>query len=415
MKSSQKDILFLCQFFYPEYISSAMLPFDTAKYLASLGYTIGSLVGYPKEYSKNQHCPIREQVDGVEIRRIRYLHFSRVGKASRLINYFSFTFHAWLHIREIRNYKTVMVYSDPPILPVAALRAKRKFGTKIIFVVYDVYPEVAYASCALHSKSIISKVMNLINRKLYSVADYVIAISEEMKEYLLERRPELSPERIITIYNWAIEKEKKPDSDEYRQFGYREGQFIVSYLGNLGTCQDIETILEAAEILKDDERVRFLIAGHGNKKDLVTKRISEIGLQNIQILNFLTGESFQQVGAISSSCIVSLEKGLQGTCATSKYYQYLQNGKPVLVIMDKTSYVAKEVEKEKIGYSIKNGDSRGLKNAILAMAENPDECKAMGVRAKELYIAKYSYESAMGKYKQLVKKVLEQETCSSMV
>ena len=51
----KKDILFLCQFFYPEHNSSATLPFDTAQYLANHGFSVDALCGYPKEY-KPCHC-----------------------------------------------------------------------------------------------------------------------------------------------------------------------------------------------------------------------------------------------------------------------------------------------------------------------------------------------------------------------
>ena len=58
----------------------------------------------------------------------------------------SFTLSVLLHIFEIKDYQAVIVYSNPPVLPIAAILANRLFKTKIIFVSYDVYPEVAYAS-----------------------------------------------------------------------------------------------------------------------------------------------------------------------------------------------------------------------------------------------------------------------------
>lgn len=66
MGNTKKDILFLCQFFYPEYNSSATLPFDTAKYLASHGFMVDGLVGYPKEYSVDKHLPLEETVDRLQ-------------------------------------------------------------------------------------------------------------------------------------------------------------------------------------------------------------------------------------------------------------------------------------------------------------------------------------------------------------
>lgn len=404
--STKKDILFLCQFFYPEYNSSATLPFDTAKYLASHGFTIDGLVGYPKEYSVDKHLPLEETVEGVGIKRIKYMQLGRVGMVSRLINYFSFTFRAWIKTSYLKDYKAVIVYSNPPVLPIVPIRAKKKYGTKFVFVAYDVYPEVAYASQSLTPGSTISKVMNWINKRLYSAVDCVVALTDEMKEFLLEKRPELSPERIVTIANWAHEKESKPDHEAYERFGYKDGQFVVSYFGNMGTCQDVETMMEAAELLKDDDRVRFLIVGHGNKKDAVEARIRERDLKNVQLLDFLTGKDFQQAVAISSCCIVSLERGLKGTCAPSKFYSYLQGGQPVLAVVEKDSYLAAEVEDERIGHAVEIGDGVGLKDAIIAMVGNPDECKAMGNRAKKLYEDQYAYEVAMRKYKEMIEQLL---------
>ena len=405
--NTKKDILFLCQFFYPEYNSSATLPFDTAQYLASHGFTVDGLVGYPKEYSMDKHLPLEETVKGVHINRIKYIQAGRVGTLSRLINYFSFTLHAWLQIKYLKNYKVVIVYSNPPVLPIVPIRAKKKYGTKFIFVAYDVYPEVAYASKSLTPTSTVSKVMNWINERLYSSADCVVALTDEMKEFLLRRRSELTPDRVVTIANWAHEKESRPDHGAYERFGYGDGQFIVSYFGNMGTCQDVETMMQAAELLKDDDRVRFLIVGHGNKKEAVQARIQEKELHNVQLLDFLTGEDFQQAVAISSCCIVSLEKGLKGTCAPSKFYSYLQGGQPVLAVVEKGSYLADMVEKERIGCSVELGDGAGLKEAIVALAENPEECAAMGIRAKKLYIEQYAYEVAMEKYTKMINKILQ--------
>ena len=395
---TKRDILFLCQFFYPEYNSSATLPFDTAKYLAACGFTVDGLVGYPKEYSTDKHLPLEETADNVHIKRLKYIQLNRVGKFGRLVNYFSFTFRAWCKSAYLKKYKAVIVYSNPPVLPMIPILAKRKYGTKLVFVAYDVYPEVAYASGTLTPNSIISKTMQYINRKLYSSVDCVVALTDEMKEFLLTNRPEINAERIVTISNWAHEKERKPDQEAYQRFGYTDEQFVVSYFGNMGTCQDMETMMQAAELLKNDGRIRFLIVGHGNKKDAIQERITERKLENVKLLGFLTGKEFEQAVAVSSCCIVSLEKGLRGTCAPSKYYSYLQGGLPVLAVVEKDSYLAAEVMKEQIGYSVEIGDSESLRNAIVSMAHDRKLCTEMGMRAKKLYEDRYAYEVAMDKY-----------------
>lgn len=405
-KKAENDILFLCQFFYPEYNSSATLPFDTAKYLANNGFSVGALCGYPKEYNRSGDVPLKETVEGVEIERIRYVELDRKKKINRLINYFSFTFAAVTKVWKLKKYKTVIVYSNPPVLPIVPIIAKKLFGTKFLFVAYDIYPEVAYASKTLTSGNLIDRVMKCINKFLYKNVSHVISLTDEMKQFLLKNRKTLTPDRITTIANWAHEKKQTPNQEAYKRFGYDEGQFVVSYFGNMGTCQDMDTLLHAAELLKDDDRVRFLIVGHGNKKEKVRNVILNKGLKNVQQLDFLHGKDFEQAVAISTCCVVSLEKGLKGTCAPSKYYSYLQGGHAVLGVVEKDSYLAKEINEEQIGFAVEVGNQEGLKNAILKMVENREETIRMSEKALKLYNNQYDYEIAMKKYYVVLNSIL---------
>ena len=168
-------------------------------------------------------------------------------------------------------------------------------------------------------------------------------------------------------------------------------------------------VTSAAELLRDDSRVRFLFVGHGNKKTAAEERIREHGLDKVQLLDFLTGEDFEKAVAVSSCCVVSLEKGLMGTCAPSKYYSYLQGGHPVLAVVEKGSYLAGEIERERLGYSVEPGDAEGLCAAILALLENPAERRAMGERAAMLYEERYAYERAMEKYETMLRELLDEE------
>ena len=399
----KKDILFLCQFFYPEHNSSATLPFDTAQYLANHGFSVDALCGYPKEYSDQAHVPLREEKDGVNIQRIRYIQLGRVSKLGRLINYFSFTASAFFHLFKLRKYRSVIVYSNPPILPFIAVLGNMLFGTKIVFVAYDVYPEVAYASNSLRPDSIISKGMRWLNHQMYKRVSRVVALTDEMKEFLLEHRPELTADRVVTIANWAHEKKIEATDEAYARFGYQPGQFIVSYFGNMGICQEMETLVSAVEQMADNDKVQFLFIGHGSKKQAIAERFEKKHLKNVQMHDFLTGEAFEQAVAISSCCVVSLEKGLKGMCAPSKYYSYLQGGKAVLAVVEEGSYLEEEIEREGIGRAVAIGDAKGLVQIIWNMSLNCEKCRNMGEKALVLYKRKYVLEIGLNKYANMMK------------
>ena len=409
-KNKSKDVVFLCQYFYPEFISSAKLPFDIAKSLVDNGYSVGALCGYPKEYTYQYDCPGKETVEGVSIKRVRYSHRNRHKFAGRILNTFTFTVNSFLHIGKLRDYKCVVVISDPPILPIVAVAAKKLFKTKIVFISYDIFPEIAIATARIKKDGPFSKFMQCLNRSFTRNSDKVVALTGEMKEYIMKKRPSIAPDNIYVIPNWATESVKKnPTPENFRKMGYEKDQFVVSYFGNLGICQDMSTFLETAKLLKDNKNIQFLIAGHGNKILPTLHYINENGLDNIQLWEFLEGDAFEAAVSVSSACVVSLEKGLKGTCAPSKYYSYLRMGSAVISIGETDSYLSKEVDEEKIGCSVEVGDIKSLTEHIKYMAEHPAETAEMGRRAHQLYAEKYNKKLSLAKYNEVIASVLEEQ------
>lgn len=379
----KKDILFLCQFFYPEYVSSATLPFQTALAYAKAGYKVGALCGYPKEYS-DKKVRLKEKIRGIEIKRLKYLQLERSNFLGRLINYFSFTFAALLNVWRMKDYKYVIVYSNPPVLPIVALLGDKLFHTKIIFVAYDLYPEIAIKTGVLDSGSIISKVMRWINKELYSKAYKVVALSSEMKEFMRKNR-KIDPDKIVIIPNWDTTVRSKNDGHKNRFEEEYKGKIVISYLGNMGTCQDMETLIGAIRELKDEPKIQFLFAGHGNKKENLKEIVKREQLKNVKILDFLQGKDFEDALEISTCSVVSLEKGLVGLCVPSKTYSYIEAGIPIIAIMEESD-ITRELKIHKNGIRIINGDERTIINFLLRLLNDLDfaqELKKAAIRKRE--------------------------------
>jgi len=399
----KKDILFLCQFFYPEHNSSATLPFDTAKYLAAEGFKVDALCGYPKEYNFGGEVPLKETVDGVNINRIKYIQLGRKEKICRLINYFSFTFFALLRVFKLRNYKTVIVYSNPPILPVVPVLANMLFGTRFVFVAYDVYPEIAYASDSLRPGGMIDRIMKWLNRSIYKRVSMVVALTDEMKRFLLENRRELTEDRVTVIANWAHEEGVYNGSDAKEHFGFSNDQFVVGYFGNMGICQEMETLLGAMKELKNDPKYGFIFVGHGSKKDRVESLIREEGMDNAKLYGFLVDEEFEKALAAADCCVVSLEKGLVGMCAPSKYYSYLQAGKPVIAVVEEGSYLWCEIEDENVGKAVAIDNVESMLHAVKEMCGDKEATATMARTAQQHYESCYASEHGLGKYEEMIR------------
>ena len=400
----KKDILFLCQFFYPEYISSAQLPYETVLALRKAGFQVDALVGYPYEYLEGKEVPLRETVNGIHIHRLKYIQMDRKGFLGRLVNYFSFTFMVLLHLGEIARYKAVVVYSNPPILPWIASWAKKLFGTKLIFVAYDLYPEMAVATNSLRHGSVICRLMDHINKCVFSRADRVVALSSEMKTFILEHR-HIAAEKVAVIPNWYADEGEPVRNREDNTF--REvvnHRFVVSYFGNMGTVQDMETILGAIRILKNEPDIFFLFAGHGNKMQKLKEAVEAEGIANIAVYDFLHGQDFRDALAISDCALVSLAPGATGMCVPSKTYSYMMQGIPLLAIMDEGDIV-RDIESG-AGLWVRNGEPDKLADAIRAMGSDPEKLAAMRKKCRTIYLENYTAEIGTSKYVTLFRELL---------
>ena len=402
-----RDILFLCQFFYPEYISSAQLPYDTVRALQAAGFTVDALCGYPHEYLDGKDIPVREEIDSVRIHRLKYIQTGRAGFLGRLINYFSFTLMVLLNLFEVSRYRAVVVYSNPPILPWIASWAKVLFGTKLIFVSYDLYPEVATVTNTLREGNIICRLMNHINKCVYRRADHIVALSSEMQEFILNNRP-VTKDRVTVIPNWYRDKGALQSDNRNNPFRDKAaGRFVVSYFGNMGTMQDMETILGAIRLLKDDPEVCFLFAGHGNKMEKLKEIVLEEQISNISIYNFLHGKDFEDALAASDCAFVSLEKGATGLCVPSKTYSYMMQGIPLLAVMDPCDIV-RDIEKG-AGLWVRNGESEALAEAIRHLKNTPEKQKNMRQICRRIYLENYTTEICTKKYVTLFREILNPE------
>lgn len=407
----KKDILFLCQYFYPEYVSSATLPYDTAEALVQAGFSVGAMCGYPKEYNNFGEVPLEEIQEGIEIKRLKYVQLKRTNFIGRLINYFSFTFSVVLRFGHLRNYRAIIVYSNPPILPLIAAMASKFFGTRMVFVSYDVYPEMAHITNSISEGSIISNLMKFINKSVFKYVDKVVALSNEMKAYLLEHRASLKEQQVSVIPNWYEDKEimdisKSYENEKFKDIRPKEN-LIISYFGNMGICQDLETILGAIRELKNDNSIKFMFAGHGNKMETLKSKIKEESLENVIVFDFLHGQDFQDALNISDCFLVSLADGLTGLAVPSKTYSYMMAGKPIIAIMGKNSDISRDLIENKAGYAMEVGNVSELINSINELKSNEVKREQLGKNCREIFLKKYIKEKCTKQYVNMMKRMLE--------
>lgn len=227
-------------------------------------------------------------------------------------------------------------------------------------------------------------------------------------------RSQLKENQIVVIPNWFEDRpidsiERSYSNNLFVKIKAKE-KIIISYFGNMGTAQDLDTLIEAMKILKDDTEIIFIFAGHGNKVPLLKEVVKKEELKNVFIYDFLRGEDFQDALNISDVFVVSLEAGLTGLAVPSKTYSYMMAGKPILSIMSKDADISQDIIDNEAGYSIEVGDVSSLISAINSIRNNQEKTILMGENARKLFLEKYTTAKSTLKYVKMMKKVLEEKS-----
>ena len=228
--------------------------------------------------------------------------------------------------------------------------------------------------------------MNHINKCVFRRADRVVALSSEQRDCILRTRD--AADKLVTVIpNWYRDEGGLRDREENRFRELTAGRFVVSYFGNMGTMQDMDTILGAIRALGEEKDIFFLFAGHGNKMEKLREIIASEGIENVRIFSFLHGQDFQDALAVSDCALVSLEKGATGLCVPSKTYSYMMRGIPLLAVMDECDIV-RDIQSG-AGLWVRNGESQHLAEAVRFLRDNPEKARDMRRKCRELYLQKY--------------------------
>jgi len=402
------DVLILCQFFYPDQRSSAILPYETAEDLTKKGLKVKVICGYPKEGVEDK--PLKKEIlDGIAIRRISYVQLSKNSRLGRLVNYFSFILSMIFHWPLLISNKCTIVYSNPPILPLIASINKSLFKINYIFVCYDIYPDIALVTKQIAEKSFIYKLMLRINKRMDKNVEKFVALSNDMAEYILKTRKNISEDRVVVIPNWYNDKNinlsEKIFDEEIKTLRDRY-KLIILYSGNMGICQDVETLLEVAKQLKGNKDMLFIFTGHGQKEGWLKTEALNCNLSNVKFYGFLNGQKYIDVLKAADAHVISLVSGVEGMCAPSKTYSYMAIGRPLIAIMSENTDVAKDIYDHQLGYVVESGDHEKLSEHINYLFENKDEVDQIGNRVLTIFQRYYKRGISTDKYYQVIKDII---------
>jgi colanic acid biosynthesis glycosyl transferase WcaI len=286
-----------------------------------------------------------------------------------------------LAARQLPPQDVVVALTDPPIIGLAALSARRH--ARFVFYCQDIFPEVATLLTDFRSPAV-DWMLERVNRLLVQRADAIVALGETMATRLVDGKG-AEPQRVSIIHNWADTDAlaPAPQVNPFSEAHNLAGQFVVLHAGNIGQSQNLERVIDAATQLREHRDIVFVFIGDGTGRAALEDAVSARGLTNVRFFPYQPREQMRWTYATASAFIVSLKPGLAGYIVPSKLYGILASGRPYVAAVEDNCEVAAITARFDCGIRVEPGASDEIANAILQLKADPERRSAMGQRARQ--------------------------------
>lgn len=389
-------LISICLFtnhFYPEDFKANDIAFELVK----KGFAVTVITGIP-DYPKGKFFDgygyirkSREIVNGCKVYRLPIIPRGK-GSAKRLaLNYISYIvsasvftfFHKFFH-----SYDAVFVHlTSPFFIGQCAVHLKKWQKIPLVFWTLDLWPESLTAAAGINNPIILKSQINMV-RKVYQNCDKILIGSRGFEKSICEKGD--FKDKLVYFPNWAESVDIAQNNEKYETVepfaSFSDDDFVILFAGNLGESQDLDCVLDAANVLKGNPRIKFVFLGAGRAKDHLVKKVMENGLENTV---FFPGrfplESMPFFMNKANVLLVSLKDELIfNLTVPSKVQFYMSQGKPILAMLNGDG--ANLINEARCGISVPASSLDSFISAINQIyTMSKEELSLLGKNGKSFY------------------------------
>lgn len=396
-------LIFVNRYFFPDHSATSQLLSDLAFDLAGAGSRVLVITSRQRYDDPRAQLPDMEVIKGVTVRRVWTTRFGRLALKGRALDYLSFYVAAGAALqREARPGDVIIAKTDPPLIGVVAAAAARLRRAVLVNWSQDLFPEVAQAlgvnALGGGAGKLLAKMRNWSLRR----AECNVVLGDLMARRLAGEG--IARDRIEVIHNWIgddVVPVPREHNALHREWGL-EDKFVVAYSGNLGRAHEYETILAAAALLNNRERIVFLFIGGGAHMAALQRRVAERRLTNVMIKPYQPRERLAESLSAADVHFVSLLPALEGLIVPSKFYGILSVGRPVVYIGTRRGEIPGIISRERCGVTVGIGDGCGLAAQLKCLCREPGLAQRMGANGRQLFLHSYRKELAFDKWREVL-------------
>lgn len=332
-------ILFLTDNFPPEVNAPASRTFEHCREWVRAGHKVTVITCVPNFPKGHVFDGYRnrlwqgEEMAGIRVIRVWSYITANEGFVKRILDYQSFMVSASLAALFVRGVDVVVGTSPQFFTVCAAYVVSRLKRIPFVFELRDIWPESIKAVGAMKESAAI-RALERLELFLYRKAARIVSVTHSFKKTLMARG--IDGDKIAVVTNGVDMSRFKPmpkDAALVRELGL-EGKFVAGYVGTHGLAHHLETLLDAAEMLRGQpggEAFHFLLLGDGARKQVLKEEAARRGLGNVTFIDSVPKEQVARYWSLLDVSVIHLRKTeLFTTVIPSKLFECMGMGLPVL-------------------------------------------------------------------------------------
>jgi colanic acid biosynthesis glycosyl transferase WcaI len=398
-------ILLMTMHYHPDGGPSAPLFTMLSERLARRGHRVTVLTAVPHYPSGRVPAEyqgkllLRSRENDVDVIRVRLPSVDRAKLPRRFLQFVAYQMGAGLAALSLNP--DAVLAATPAIgvwLPFAVLVWLRR--KPAIYSVHDVYPEIGIKLGIFHNAAVIG-IVTWLEKFCLVGANRIRILSESFVPRIRELG--VREDRLRLIYDWVDTDliRPLPRNNEFSAAHGFDRSFVVLYAGNMGLTHGLETIINAANLLRDRPDVKFVFVGEGAGKERAVRQAEHLGLSNVLFLPYQSRARLPELLASADVSLVSLQEGFGGDSLPSKTFSILASGRPVIASVDPGSDTWNLVVRSGAGLCVPPGDPQALMDAVVRLANDKELRQACSVQGRDYAVTHHSPDSAALAFEEL--------------
>jgi colanic acid biosynthesis glycosyl transferase WcaI len=367
-------ILFLTENFPPETNAAATRVYERACYWVKWGHQVTVITCAPN-FPRGELFPgyenrwyQTEDMDGIRVVRVKTFISPNRGVLKRTLDFLSFMasgFCAGL----VQERPDVIAATSPQFFAAVAgwgIGAMRRLP--FVFELGDLWPASITAVGAMRP-GLALRMVEKMELFLYRRSAAVAALTGSFRENLISRG--IDEKKIAVVMNGVDISRYEPrerDQDLAHEWGL-SGIFVVGYVGTHGMAHALGNVLDAAERLRGEEHIRFLLVGAGAERDDLVADAARRGLDNVVFMGLQPKENMPRVWSLCDVALVHLKDSpVFAGVIPSKIFEAMGMGLPLLLAAPEGE-ASRIIAEDQAGLCVAAEDPDALARAVRKLAD----------------------------------------------